>query len=160
MYVQAEEHTVTQLTICKRDGYTGPNICIRGINVIIGIVGQIYDNDGQRFDVSRARIISPRLDTVHACKYCVILLPSPKRPLKIYTSVTIGPLNIARYLCRTPFRGRACCVANQFFRTPMSGYRNYGLFYRGIPIAAFTEDNYRVISLIIHAHVLQPVAPK
>jgi len=43
---------------CERDGYTGPNICIRGINVIIGIVGQIYDNDGRRFDVSRARLLA------------------------------------------------------------------------------------------------------
>lgn len=42
---------------CER-GYTGPNICIRGINVIIGIVGQIYDNDGRWFDVSRTRLLA------------------------------------------------------------------------------------------------------
>lgn len=34
--------------------YLGPNICIRGINVIIVIAGQIYDNDG-RFDVCAVR---------------------------------------------------------------------------------------------------------
>lgn len=77
-------------------------------------------------------IISPRLDTGYACKYCVILLSLltcrrrrrrflhrrrrrlPKGLLKIHTSAGPGPFEYRRYLYDMPFRRQrrrgAVCV--------------------------------------------------
>lgn len=57
-YGRRPRRAVYTIDHCERDGYTGPNICICGINVIIDIVGQIYDNDGRWFDMSRARLLA------------------------------------------------------------------------------------------------------
>lgn len=117
----------------ERDGYIGPNICIRGINVIIGIVDQIYDNDGRsgRFDVSHARLLargSTPYTPVNIAWYCSrrrLLPPPPPPPLakeafeNSCESVT-RTFEYRRYLYWIlPFCSRACCVANQFFRMPV-----------------------------------------